>query len=132
MPDIYVRDYDWMQSKDRNIDDNTLCDFIEILEYQSERSRLFEEVGIEDHGAHEEALYVYLLDALKVPPEGHKKQFTGEHEAFDKVCSFSRMWFDDQFYGEYLLNNDPLDRSPMDIINLFRNEVENNLKRHYK
>ena len=132
MANIYLKGYEWAKSKSRSIDDSTLCDLLGMTEYQAKRSELLEQAGIEDKAAPEEALYTYVLDALGVPPEGEKQHFKGEHEAFSKECSFSREWFEELFYSEYLLDNERHNWSYQDILHLIRSEVANGLKRHYR
>lgn len=132
MPNIFIRNYDWAESKERSIDDETLCDFLRIIEYQAERFSALEEIGIQDNASPEEALFVYVLDALGVPSEGNKKEFRGEHEAFLKECTFSREWFEELFYQEFLLNNDEHNWTYGEIINIFRVEIKNGLRSHYR
>lgn len=132
MPNIFIRDLDWAQSKKRSIDDETLCDLLRMIEYQAERLNTLDELGIQDNGAPEEALFVYILDALGVPPEGDKKEFQGEHEAFMKNCSFSREWFEELFYQEFLLNNDEHNWTHSELLEEFKKEIKSGLRSHYK
>jgi len=56
----------------------------------------------------------------------------GEHERFQKKCQFSRNWFDELFYDQFLLQNDTNNWKYIDVINLIRKEVAENLHQHYK
>lgn len=132
MPNIFVRDHDWMQSKQRQIDDETLIDLLRICEYQARRFTLLDDVGIQDNGDPTEALYIYVLDALGVPPSGTKKMLTGEVDRFTRECSFDREWFDELFYSKYLLENDEYGYDYPDLLGVIREEVQSNLDRHYK
>jgi len=132
MPNIFIRDYDWAKSKERSIDDETLCDLLRIIEYQAERSSALEDIGIQDNASPEDALFVYVLDALGVPSEGDKKEFQGEHEAFLKDCTFSRVWFEELFYQEFLLNNDEHNWTYEEILIIFHKEIKNRLHTHYR
>jgi hypothetical protein len=129
---IFLRDYDWAQSKPRSIDDETLIDLLKICEYQAGRSATLDELGIEDRADPTEVLYSYVLDALGVPPDGAAKFFAGEIERFSRECHFSRDWFEELFYSEYLLNNAENKYSLEDLIALIRQEITHNLDRHYK
>lgn len=134
MLNLYIREHEWAQSKPRQIDDATLVDLLAICDYQAKRFAVLEDIGIEDHAEPSDALFMYVLDALGVPDEGHKKTF----ESIDpenpepKVLSFSRMWFEELFYGKYLLENDQFNYSYRDIINLIRREVAEDLNEHYE
>lgn len=132
MLNIFLRDYDWAQSKPRSIDDQTLIDLLKICEYQARRMTALEEFGIEDHADPADVLYSYVLDALGLPPDGAPKFFAGEIERFSRECHFSRDWFEELFYSEYLLNNAENKYSLEDLIALIRQEITHNLDRHYK
>lgn len=132
MPNIFIRDYAWMKSKQRQIDDETLVDLLRICEYQAQRFTLLDDVGIQDNGDPTEAFYIYVLDALGVPPSGVKKLLTGEVDRFTRECSFDREWFDELFYSKYLLENDSYGYDYQDLLRMIREEVESNLDRHYK
>lgn len=132
MLNIYIRDYDWAQSKPRQIDDETLIDLLRICEYQAERSSALEDIGIEDRADPTDALYMYVLDALGVPPSGHKKLLVGEATRFSRECSFDRAWFDELFYSKYLLENDDCNYSYQTILDLIRHELSQNIDCHYK
>lgn len=132
MPNLFIRDYVWAQSKPRSIDDETLCDLLRIIEYQAERGNILDDIGMQDHGAPDEALFVFVLDALGVPSEDERKQFQGEHEAFKKELIFSREWFNQLFYSEFLLENEKHNWSHEDILRRIREELKTNLSTHYK
>ena len=70
MLNIYIQDYEWAQSKPRQIDDETLIDLMRICEYQAMRATVLEDIGIEDYADPADALYMYVLDALGVPHRG--------------------------------------------------------------
>lgn len=127
MTNTWIREYEWSQSKNRIIDDSTLCDLIKLLEHQSERSSQLEKLGIFDNGALEDVLFVFILDALGVPPDGDR-QVAGSDQA---GCEFSRQWFNLMFYEEYLLNNAMHTWSPNDLLKIFKKELKDDLKRHY-
>lgn len=132
MPNIFIRDYAWIQSKQRQIDDETLIDLLRLCEYQAQRFALLDDVGIQDNGDPTEALYIYVLDALGVPPSGAKKLLTGEVGRFTRECSFDREWFDELFYSKYLLENDSYGYDYQDLLRIIREEVQNHADRHYK
>lgn len=132
MLNIFIRDYEWAQSKQRKIDDETLIDLLRICEYQAHRSSILDEIGIQDKADPADALYMYVLDALGVPPAGIKKIFTGEVDRFTRECTFDREWFDELFYSKYLLENDSFGYTLPEILNLIREEVKSNLNGHYK
>lgn len=132
MLNIYIRSYDWAQSKPRQIDDETLVDLLRICEYQAKRATILEDIGIEDNADPAEALYMYVLDALGVPQTGHKKKMVGEIERFTRECSFSRNWFDELFYSKFLLENERHDITYQDLLKLIRSELNCNIEQHYK
>ena len=132
MLNIYIRDYEWTQSKPRQIDDETLIDLLRICEYQAKRATALEDIGIEDHADPADALYMYVLDALGVPGTGHKKTLVGETVRFTRECTFNREWFDELFYSKYLLKNDQYKFSYQSILQLIRLELAENIDRHYK
>ena len=132
MLNIFIRDYEWAQSKERQIDEETLIDLLRICEYQAHRSSVLDEAGIQDNADPADALYMYVLDALGVPPTGAKKRLTGEVDRFTRECAFDREWFDELFYSKYLLENASFGYTLPDILRLIREEVKSNLNRHYK
>lgn len=73
MLNMFIRDYEWAQSKPGIINDETLCDLLRIIEYQAQRSAMLDDHGFEDKGDPIDALYEYVLDALGVPPDGEEK-----------------------------------------------------------
>ena len=133
MPNMYIRDYDWANSKVRSIDDATLVDLLKIVQYQAGRMSALEGIGISDNAGAEDALFMYVLDALGVPPEGAEKQFKGDHNRFERVCKFSREWFEELFYQEFLLNNNAHGWSAEDVIKMFKEEASSGeLREHYR
>ena len=132
MPNHWIENEDWCQSRKRTIDDATLIDMLGILEYEAERSARLDELGIQDSASSNCALFMYVLDALGVPAEGAEKNFEGEHQKFSKKCIFSREWFDELFYQEYLCNNQEHQWSFSDLLEIIRNAVKTNLRQHYK
>ncbi len=131
MPSLYIQNEDWCQSKKRHIDDETLCDFLRILEYEAERMRLLQVAGIEDAGSPVEALYVYLLDALGVPEEGHIKLFPEGEDGKLIEYRFIRDWFDELIFSDFLLNNDKHQWDYIDVIEMIRKEVKEDLNNNY-
>lgn len=131
MPSMYINYQDWCQSKKRSIDDETLCDFLRIIEYKSEREQVLEEIGIEDNGSPEEALFVYVLDALNVPEQGHVKFFPDGETGEQVEHQFDRSYFEEIFYSEFLLNNKENQWDYIDVINKIREEVREDLNNHY-
>jgi hypothetical protein len=132
MLNIFIRDYEWAQSKLRQIDDETIIDLLRICEYQAHRSSVLDEIGIQDSADPADALYMYVLDALGVPSTGSKKILSGEVDRFTRECTFDREWFDELFYSKYLLENESFGYTLPDILRLIREEVQGNLNRHYK
>jgi hypothetical protein len=132
MLNIFIKDYEWSQSKPRQIDDETLIDLLRICEYEAERLNALEDIGFQDNASSAEALYMYVLDALGVPPIGHKKMLSGEVDRFSRECVFDREWFDELFYQKKLLENDKYNYSHRAILEVIRNELQNNIDRHYK
>lgn len=132
---MYVKDQPWARSMTRQIDDETLLDLLGICVYAARRTEALEEINIEDRGDPTEALWVYVLDALGVPPQGHRKLLTGDLPQFSRECSFDREWFDKLFFGDFLLDSDECDHvlnDLRDVLGVIREEVKGNLDRHYK
>lgn len=132
MLNTFIHDYEWAQSKKRNIDDETLIDLLRICEYEAQRSTVLDEIGIQDRASPIDALFMYVLDAIGVPPSGDKKLLAGEVARFTRECAFDRQWFEELFYSKYLLENESYNYMLPDILRLIREEVERNLDRHYK
>ncbi|MBL4753721.1 MAG: hypothetical protein JKY52_09050 [Flavobacteriales bacterium] len=105
MPTHWINEEEWCRSKSRTIDDATLCDLLRVIEYEAERTAALDELGIQDSASSNDALCIYVLDALGVPAENTEQYFKGEHERFSKKCLFSREWFEELFYSEYPLKN---------------------------
>lgn len=78
----------------RSIDDETLKDLLEFIEYQAVRTLSLDDLGIKDDGDPTDVLFTYVLDALGVPPDGYSNG--------DDV--FGREFFSEVFYQEYLIN----------------------------
>lgn len=129
---IWIRHHEWAQSKPRQIDDKTLLDLLRICEYQAKRTALLEDICVQDNGDPADALFMYVLDALGVPPTGHQKLLSGENPRFSRECSFKRDWFNELFYSDYLLENDKHNYSLDDVLLLMKKEVENNIDMHYQ
>ena len=132
MLNMYIREYEWAQSKPRHIDDATLVDLLAICDYQAKRLTLLENIGIEDHADPSDALFMYVLDALGVPDDGHEKIFaSGDINNPDtRTLRFSREWFEELFYGKYLLENDQFKYSYQDMIQLIRREIAEDVAKH--
>lgn len=132
---IYIKDQPWARSLPRQIDDETLMDLLGICVYAARRSEALEDLNIEDRGDPYEALWSYVLDALGVPPQGHRKLLTGDVARFSRECSFDREWFDRLFFSDYLLEGDECGHELHglgDVLTIVREEVAGNLDRHYK
>lgn len=127
----FIKHEDWYKSKERTIDDKTLCDFLGILEYQAERRKILEDVGIEDNGSTEEVLYIYVLDALNVPKQGHVKLFPDGETDNQIEYQFDREYFNELFYSEFLLNNEENKWEYMDVIDKIKEEIRDDLNNHY-
>ena len=132
MLNIFIKDYEWSQSKPRQIDDETLIDLLRICEYEAERLNVLEDIGFQDNANSAEVLYMYVLDALGVPPSEHKKMLSGEVDRFSRECVFDREWFDELFYQKKLLENDKYNYSFKNIFEVIRDELKYNIDRHYK
>lgn len=125
----HVDSLDFAQSKDRQIDDNTLIDLLAIIEYQASRSEVLEGIGFTDNESPDDALLTFVLDALNVPREGAKKVF--EENVYDiEEKVFTRSWFEEKFYADYLLGSD-VQQTLKDVIEMFRKEVKHELNSHY-
>ena len=132
-------DWPWTRSRERTIDDQTLIDLMQLVEFQADRVAMLNErndvsLGLAswlDMTDPVDALFGYVLDALGVPPHGVEKAFTGEHANFSRTCSFSRDWFSERFFADYLLGDDD-NLTIKDILDEFRREVASNLDRHFK
>ena len=122
---------DWYRSTERAIDDETLCDFLRIIEYKAERGKTLEGIGIEDNGSPEEVLYIYVLDALNVPKQGHVKFFPNSETDNQIEYKFDRDYFDELFYSEFLLNNEENKWDYIDVIKKIKEEVRQDLNNHY-
>jgi hypothetical protein len=132
---IYLKDQPWARSLPRQIDDETLLDLLGICVYAAKRSEALEGLNIEDRGDPAEALWVYVLDALGVPPQGHRKLLTGDAARFSRECSFDREWFDKLFYSDYLLGDEECGhvlKDLRDVLDVIQDEVACYLDRHYK
>jgi len=127
-----IQSYEFARSIPRSIDDETLLDILRIVEFEAERVRLLEEAGFVDQLCTSEVLYQYLLDSLGVPESGISTTKKGDHPAFKKECAFSRQWFEELFFSEYLLNNKDHNWDYKDVLSMIREEVSNNLERHFK
>lgn len=121
-----------LSQRDRVRSQYCSVDLIRIYEYQAKRLNTLEDVGFQDNGDPTEALYIYVLDALGVPHVGTKRVLTGEVDRFTRECSFDREWFDELFYSKYLLENDSYGYDYQDLLRIIREEVRDNLDRHYK
>lgn len=132
---IYIKDQSWARSLPRQIDDETLLDMLGICVYAAKRSEALEDLNIEDRGDPSEVLWSYVLDALGVPPHGHRKLLTGEVARFSRECSFDREWFDKLFFSDYLLDGDECGHvlhGLRDVLSVIRDEIGSNLDRHYR
>jgi hypothetical protein len=128
--------HSWAVSRTRSIDDATIVDILGVLEFAADRDRRLEESGqVQDWGSVNddptELMYVYVLDALGVPPEGEKRKATGEHPRFSRTLAFSRHWFEELFYSHYLLEKNERKLTLTAVVKHIRAEVASNLDRHY-
>jgi len=127
----------WAVSRSRSIDDATIVDILGVLEFAAARAQRFEEAGEQvDSGSPNdnpiELLFVYVLDALGVPPAGAERKGTGEHPRFSRTLKFSREWFEELFYSDYLLEQQERKLTLHTLIERIHSEVASNLDRHYK
>lgn len=128
----FLRSCEWATSKPRSIDDQTLIDLLALIEYQSERQQQLEELGFQDHGGPEDGVFMMVLDALGVPPEGSERTFAGEHQRFSRTLKFSREWFEEQFFEGYLLDREDNGWTLEEVIRTLREEVATGLERHFR
>jgi hypothetical protein len=142
LPQVQVCNLDlpWTKSRIRTIDDQTLIDLLQLIEYQADRVAMTNDradvsLGLAswlDMTDPVDALFGYVLDALGVPAEGAEKHFTGERSSFSRVCRFSRDWFSERFFADYLLGDVDQEMTVKDVLDDFRREVSLNLDRHFK
>lgn len=142
LPQVQVCNLDlpWTKSRSRQIDDQTLIDLLQLIEFQADRVAMINErvdvsLGLAswlDMTDPVDALFGYVLDALGVPAEGVEKHFSGDHSKFSRVCRFSRGWFSERFFADYLLGDVDEELTIKDVLDDFRREVASNLDRHFK
>lgn len=126
----------WAVSRTRIIDEQTILDLLGLLEYDAERDVRLEESGADRVGDTPsddpiECIYYYILDALGVPPEGTPKAAVGEHPRFSRMLRFSREWFCELFYSDYLLEKQERGLTLPLILEKIKAEIASNLDGHY-
>lgn len=114
----------WVVSRSRKIDERTMMDLMLFVEFEAKRVERLEQAGFTDDLCAADTMFDYVLDALGVPANG--EQIT--QESITKF--FSREWFYELFFSEYILEKTENGLSVADVLKQIVKEVASNLPSH--
>lgn len=119
----WMKGLEWAVSRERLMDESTMSDILCFIEHQAAREVLLEKAGFSDNENVTEVLYDYVLDALGVPPDDHPDRTNG--------LVFSREWFYELFYSDYVLEKDENELTVEKVLATIKRECVDNLAVHY-
>jgi len=114
----------WVVSRRRTIDEQTMMDIMLFVEFQARRTEMLERAGFTDDFCSSDQMFDYVLDALGAPANGEQLIQNGA------IRYFSREWFYELFYSDYILEKGENDLSVAEVLKQIVQELASNLSAH--